>query len=391
MARKVAHAVAYFKAAIAISLRDAIMESAGRPPHKTKRQLFEDCVWASSEDPRTKLVLLSIAKFFKAEALTSSMSYSQIARECSIDESTAKDIRQRVEGRWLTTEVGKGFKTAKGRQNLYRGRPCPPDLLEQVQRSFSNDSAGVAPDDREGPSATTSSYDQGSSETTPIASRGSRQPSSGSPGTTRTAITAKVEERERESLAEKFESVEVTDVAIIGSGFRLLIDGIKEAATLVGIPHDVGVSIAKVCAYDWAANGKVLNSPMAVVKKAMINHVRQQVASLVGASSDRPHCSSAPATVTNGSRLPSDWTLPSGWAQWVRDRYDVPDWRLEKEAEKFRDYYANSSLKVTELEAKWRRWWTNGLTGVATRAEKRHEARRIMEAIVGVRRTNAGE
>jgi hypothetical protein len=118
MARIVAHAVALFKAAIAISLRDAIV---GNRPQKTKRQLFEDCVWASAENPRTKLFLLSIAKFFSPEARSSSMSYSQFARECSMDESTAKDIRKRVEGVWLATEVGKGRRSPKGPQNLYHG------------------------------------------------------------------------------------------------------------------------------------------------------------------------------------------------------------------------------------------------------------------------------
>jgi hypothetical protein len=98
---------------------------------------------------------------------------------------------------------------------------------------------------------------------------------SGSPGTTRTATTAKDEKRgEREPLAKDFEEVKVTEIAIVGPGFTIPMVAVDETASLIGLPHDAARSIAKICAWDWAAKGLVPSSPMGAVKAAMISHVR---------------------------------------------------------------------------------------------------------------------
>ena len=58
----------------------------------TPKQIFTDCIWLSDESPTTKLVLLCVSRFFKAETLTSSMSYSQIEAECSLSDRSCKRV-----------------------------------------------------------------------------------------------------------------------------------------------------------------------------------------------------------------------------------------------------------------------------------------------------------
>lgn len=102
---------------------------------KTAKQIYEDCIWFSSESTETKLFLLCIARFFDADAKSSSMSYSQVARECGLSERQAKYIAKRIRGVWLRIEIGKGFRVpGKGCQNLYHGI-IPTEVVEAL-RSF---------------------------------------------------------------------------------------------------------------------------------------------------------------------------------------------------------------------------------------------------------------
>jgi hypothetical protein len=107
----------------------------------TKKQIFINCIWLSDESPTTKLVLLCISRFFNANALASSMAYSQIEADCSLSDravkgavadaerddtasATKKAVRkgaQDARERWLLIERQKGFRTASGPQNLYHG------------------------------------------------------------------------------------------------------------------------------------------------------------------------------------------------------------------------------------------------------------------------------
>jgi hypothetical protein len=99
---------------------------------KTAKQIFQMCVWASEEPTATKLFLLCVARFFDADGRSSSMSYRQVAANCTLDERTAKAIARKVAGRWIVVDVGKGFKTAFGRQNLYHAI-IPSDVVAAVR------------------------------------------------------------------------------------------------------------------------------------------------------------------------------------------------------------------------------------------------------------------
>jgi hypothetical protein len=102
---------------------------------KTAKQIYQDCIWFSNESTETKLFLLCIARFFDADAKSSSMSYSQVARECGLSERQAKYIAKRIGGIWLRVEIGKGFRVpGKGCQNLYHGI-IPTEVVEAL-RSF---------------------------------------------------------------------------------------------------------------------------------------------------------------------------------------------------------------------------------------------------------------
>jgi hypothetical protein len=100
----------------------------------TPWQLFIDCVWMSEEDTNTKIMLLCIARFMDKQLRGSSMSYSQIARDCGFSEPTAKRCSKKVRARWLRVGVGKGrYVPGKGNENLYHG-VIPPDLLDELRR-----------------------------------------------------------------------------------------------------------------------------------------------------------------------------------------------------------------------------------------------------------------
>jgi hypothetical protein len=99
----------------------------------TAKQIWIDCVWLSKEKTVTKIMLLCIGRFFDDNARSSSMSYAQVARECSLHESTPKKIAAEVRDRWLRIGVGKGFQVpGKGPQNLYHG-VSPPELVEELR------------------------------------------------------------------------------------------------------------------------------------------------------------------------------------------------------------------------------------------------------------------
>jgi hypothetical protein len=63
-----------------------------------------------------------------------------------------------------------------------------------------------------------------------------------------------------------------------------------------------------------------------------------------------------PPKATNGSRLPTDWTLPSEWRSWALEQgYQDPD----AEAEQFRDYWVaapGAKGRKADWLATWRTW-----------------------------------
>jgi hypothetical protein len=111
----------------------------------TLKQTFFQCIWLSKESTATKLMLVCIWRFFDANARSSSMSYTQIAADCTIHENSAKRIARDILGKWLTVGVQKGFKTGSGKQNLYHGI-CPPDLVEEL-RELKRKGKDVEPDE----------------------------------------------------------------------------------------------------------------------------------------------------------------------------------------------------------------------------------------------------
>jgi hypothetical protein len=98
----------------------------------TKKQIYFDCIWLSKESTSTKLMLVCIWRYFDADARSSSMSYAQIASDCTLHETSAKRIARDILGKWLSVGKNKGFRTASGPQNLYHGI-CPPDLVEELR------------------------------------------------------------------------------------------------------------------------------------------------------------------------------------------------------------------------------------------------------------------
>jgi hypothetical protein len=103
----------------------------------TPKQLFVECIWESPESTVTKAMLLCIARFLDDDAKSSSMSFAQVARNCTFHEGTAKKIAVRVRGRWLEIEPGKGYYVpGKGAQNLYHGI-CPVEVVEALRERLS--------------------------------------------------------------------------------------------------------------------------------------------------------------------------------------------------------------------------------------------------------------
>jgi len=84
--------------------------------------VFQRCVWLSDEDTNIKATLLCVSRFMDRTLHGSSMSYTQIARDCGFNERTAKRCVQAVNNIWLKIEVGRGrYTPGKGHENLYHG------------------------------------------------------------------------------------------------------------------------------------------------------------------------------------------------------------------------------------------------------------------------------
>jgi len=69
--------------------------------------------------------------------------------------------------------------------------------------------------------------------------------------------------------------VQVNGGGIQGPGFRLDYAAIDLTAGIYGMPKERARSIAEICARDWVSNGKMPNSPMAIVKRAIANDFNQ--------------------------------------------------------------------------------------------------------------------
>src|SRR5688572_24073644 len=95
--------------------------SAGDPlSGLTPWKIYQRCIWVSDEDSNTKIMLLCVSRFMDKDLRASSMSYSQIARDCGFSEPTAKRCAKAVAGTWLTIGIGKGrYVAGKGHENLY--------------------------------------------------------------------------------------------------------------------------------------------------------------------------------------------------------------------------------------------------------------------------------
>jgi hypothetical protein len=110
----------------------------------TPKQQFFAAVWISDLPALQKLFLFCIWRYFDCNARSSSMSYQQIARDCSFDESTSKRIARNVTEGWLKIGVGKGYPTRFGRTNLYHG-VIPSDVLAKLRADLGRSTAnGVA-------------------------------------------------------------------------------------------------------------------------------------------------------------------------------------------------------------------------------------------------------
>jgi hypothetical protein len=98
----------------------------------TAKQIFTDCIWLSTETKETKIMLLCISRFMDKDLRNCSMSYAQIARDCSLSDHGAINAAQAARDRWLQIEKGKGRLTPNGRQNLYHGI-VPPNLVAELR------------------------------------------------------------------------------------------------------------------------------------------------------------------------------------------------------------------------------------------------------------------
>jgi hypothetical protein len=91
--------------------------------------VWRDCVWKAKIHPYHKLVLLCVGRFMDGDGKGASMSYGQIARDCNIDESTAKRIVNKLKDVWLhRVTAGGDLKPGIGRENLYHSL-TPPSAL----------------------------------------------------------------------------------------------------------------------------------------------------------------------------------------------------------------------------------------------------------------------
>jgi hypothetical protein len=109
----------------------------------TPWKMFQRCVWLSDEKTNTKATLLCVSRFMDSELRGSSMSYTQIARDCGFSESTAKRCIDEVENSWLRIERGGGrYIPGKGRENLYHGI-IPQKWFDTLRYRGRDDAANV--------------------------------------------------------------------------------------------------------------------------------------------------------------------------------------------------------------------------------------------------------
>ena len=152
----------------------------------TQHQIFTACVWLANLSTAEKLFLLCVSRFFDDKACSSSMSYSQVARECGLHESSAKRIAKAIVEVWLKIEIGKGQLKSRGRQNLYHGI-IPTSVVEEL-RSQLRGAHGVSLGDPNAPGVS-SSDPEGSHHATPEGTKGSPTVQMGSPQATRTSLS----------------------------------------------------------------------------------------------------------------------------------------------------------------------------------------------------------
>jgi hypothetical protein len=155
---------------------------------KTTRQIYQMCIWASDEPSSTKLFLLCVSRFFDADGRSSSMSYKQVAADSSLSERSAKRIAGDVAGRWLRVEVGKGYRTASGPQNLYHAI-VPADVLARVREGMAATKAATQEVSQEHPlegKGCNGVTPKGCNVDTPLAARGVMGDSKGCHGVTLT-------------------------------------------------------------------------------------------------------------------------------------------------------------------------------------------------------------
>src|SRR5262249_26466128 len=95
--------------------------------------VWRDCVWAAKIHPLCKLVLLCIGRYMDAHGRNCSMSYAQIARDCNIDESTAKRVIRKF-SYVGPHRVPPGAELIEGigRQNPYHAM-TPPSVVYGVR------------------------------------------------------------------------------------------------------------------------------------------------------------------------------------------------------------------------------------------------------------------
>jgi hypothetical protein len=152
-------------------------------------------------------MLLCIARFMDKMLRGSSMSYSQIAKDCGFSEPTAKRCAKKVRERWLRIQVGKGrYVPGKGNENLYDGI-LPEDLLDELRRrksgvSYRYPETGEVsqryPEPSDGVSPGYPETDYGASDRYPEAFRGITQIQAGYQGDTLTPHTPHKEDISRE-------------------------------------------------------------------------------------------------------------------------------------------------------------------------------------------------
>ena len=95
--------------------------------------IWRDCVWAARIHPHAKLVLLALGRFMDGEGQGCSMSYSQLAYDCNLDERTVKRLVQKLKDVWLhKITAGGRLIPGVGRENLYNTM-FPPSVVDAVR------------------------------------------------------------------------------------------------------------------------------------------------------------------------------------------------------------------------------------------------------------------